>query len=584
MHESESIPASCIRMDAISMEPVPTLHLQGTDTQIDLTALQEGSWDFGLVFDTLHVALATIVTAVNVTHKATEGGLSAEAQFEMAMKVQQQAESMKAMQDLTTELQARVQELEVKTGPDGDLMRAAAEHAAQVAAQAAAQASGGPVGPSPEIEARIKKIEEKLDEAHAFAVDSMENAAKAIEAADLKSAAAVADHDALDHSHDGLRQAIRTQLEEWTTEEMRKLREELRKVSAEAALAEAEAAKNALQGELSKLEEARREEFAKLEAAQEQAKADAEAMREDLKQEMASGIEAAQAAAQPSEEEKQRLEDEKAAERQQAAEERAALKASMEEERKQQQQIIDTAEKRIAALEGAIGTLKKSIETCLKHLTLDEFPKKTDDVWDKLEKKANRFEVSKLEAEAAEMGKTLEELIIRTRNLQSSFDNDDKSGEEFDMDTACFVGARCLSCNRAGNMPVKTSMDLFISDRQNIAIQRGQQAHKSESTPSKNTTRLPDLTGGVNHQKLQIWAHGTSPPKGPSVPLFLTPEEVEKRQALINAKQLSALASSMNPAANGYSGPERPPAVMDKSKGQKNLGQFSNWGAWKKGS
>lgn len=286
----------------------------------------------------------------------------------------------------------------------------------------------------------------------------------------------------------------------------------------------------------------------------------------------------------PQEQQTQAIVDAQRMDAKKAENERTALRSDLTEECRRRKECHKSTSKRIDSLEGALRSVKQSVDSLewrsSRRAMIDpETGANLDaeDVLERLDKKANRFEVAKLEREATEMGKTVQKLFLHTRKMQELWEVTDDMDEGRDN---CLVGAKCLSCNRHAEQAkvcgLGADLDLFLTDRQKAAISNMKHVTKRDANKA---ARLPSL----EHTVQSLVPHRVTPRlKHPPLPPFLSPEDIERRQALIHAKQLSLLHPHADRSKSMPALDNRASKQVKLPPGPGATQTLTNWVAWRK--
>lgn len=181
---------------------------------------------------------------------------------------------------------------------------------------------------------------------------------------------------------------------------------------------------------------------------------------------------------------------------------------------KQTQENADTI---VKSLQDEINRMKWKEER-RKLVNGQELSLDPNDLAEKFAQKANRLELQSIMHETGDLRQMMDRLANNTRKLEQQWVTPDEPSTE-----PCLIGAKCLACGRPSEIPKFAGcldMDLFMTDRQKDVLQHGARAAHHPSAPQAAPALEPT----------------TKPlPKPP--PQFLMPEDIERRQALIRAKQ-----------------------------------------------
>jgi len=251
------------------------------------------------------------------------------------------------------------------------------------------------------------------------------------------------------------------------------------------------------------------------------------------------------------------------------------LKASLHEETRVRQDAEKSFNGRIDATEALVRSLREETKNSelrnqkrqlveSKELSLD-----ANEITEKLAMKANRVELKSMEHETTEIRKMIDRL---SSNMKSMMKNQQRKMEMPDdlmpaLDP-CLTGAKCLGCGRPSEMPkfagcLDMDMDLGFTDRQKDTLSSG--VRPAHATVPKVPPALEPLTKPL--------------PKPP--PQFLMPEEIERRQASIRARQQLEKTRSL-PGLGGNPSPKVHSKTLALPNVPNGFKQDASWVAWKR--
>lgn len=263
-----------------------------------------------------------------------------------------------------------------------------------------------------------------------------------------------------------------------------------------------------------------------------------------------------------------------------ATEEISKLKASLLQENRAREDSERSIQKSQGDTESMVRALQEAVSAMewkqehRQRVDGQELSLDADDIADKLNKKANRLELQSMEHETIEIRKMVDRLQANTNKLQQQYDK--PAEQALPQEVPCLIGAKCLACGRPSEIPKfagSLDMDLFLTEQQKDVLSHGPRgAHHSAG--SKAPPSLEPIIGAM-----------TKPlPKPP--PQFLLPEDIERRQALIHAKQQLEKSRSLpglDPLAKQAKKDNRLPALPNVPTMTATMTDtLSSWGSWKK--